>query len=360
MKEIISANRIRQITFYILLLFLAILIYLKLAGFLPAMLSALTFYIIMRGYMHTLVNKKKWKPALAATLLIILSFLVVVVPIGLLVQMLYNKASFLLQHSDQVFSALENTIQNIEQQYSIDLLNEKNFSSISKNLAAELPKVLEGTFQTLTQIVILYFLLYFLLVSGRNLESWLYKYLPLKDENVQLLGKELKLLVVSNAIGIPITALLQGVVALLGYWLLGVNDLGFWFVFTSITAMLPFVGAAMAYVPLSILFFMNGNDVKGILLLIYGFGIVGTVDNVFRFMLQKKLGDVHPLITVFGVIIGLDLFGFIGLIFGPILISLFILLVRIYINEFAGKPQASVEPDLPSKDLLNNPANPSS
>ena len=59
-------------------------------------------------------------------------------------------------------------------------------------------------------------------------------------------------------------------------------------------------------------------------MLIYGFGVIGTVDNIFRFILQKKLGDVHPLITVFGVIIGLNIFGFIGLIFGPILISMFI------------------------------------
>ncbi len=69
-------------------------------------------------------------------------------------------------------------------------------------------------------------------------------------------------------------------------------------------------------------------------MLVYGFGIIGTVDNIFRFVLQKKLGDVHPLITVFGVIIGINIFGFVGLIFGPIFISMFILLVKIYMNEF--------------------------
>ncbi len=69
-------------------------------------------------------------------------------------------------------------------------------------------------------------------------------------------------------------------------------------------------------------------------MLIYGFGVIGTVDNNFRFTLQKKMGNVHPLITVFGVVIGISLFGFIGLIFGPILISMFILLVKIYMNEF--------------------------
>jgi predicted PurR-regulated permease PerM len=85
----------------------------------------------------------------------------------------------------------------------------------------------------------------------------------------------------------------------------------------------------------AILLFANESPVKGIIMLLYGFGVISTVDSVFRFWLQKKIGDVHPLITAFGVIMGLNLFGFIGLIFGPFLISLFILLVKIYVNEFS-------------------------
>ena len=71
-------------------------------------------------------------------------------------------------------------------------------------------------------------------------------------------------------------------------------------------------------------------------MLIFGYGVIGTSDNIFRFWLQKKIGDVHPLITVFGVILGINLFGFIGLVFGPLLISVFILLIRIYRLEFTG------------------------
>ena len=108
--------------------------------------------------------------------------------------------------------------------------------------------------------------------------------------------------------------------------------------------MIPVVGAALAYVPVAILFFANGMNIKGIIMLAYGFGVISTVDSVFRFWLQKKIGDVHPLITGFGVIIGLNLFGFIGLIFGPILISLFLLLIKIYANEFST-----------NKNKLNNP-----
>jgi predicted PurR-regulated permease PerM len=98
--------------------------------------------------------------------------------------------------------------------------------------------------------------------------------------------------------------------------------------------MIPFIGAALAYVPLAIIFFANDEIARGIIMLIFGFGVIGTVDNIFRFTLARKIGNVHPLITVFGVIIGLKLFGFVGLIFGPVLISIFILLLRIYSSEF--------------------------
>lgn len=101
--------------------------------------------------------------------------------------------------------------------------------------------------------------------------------------------------------------------------------------------MLPVVGSAVGYVPLSILLFAQGPTWKGFAVLAWGLLIVGMSDNVARFKLQKKLGDVHPLITILGVILGINLFGFIGIIFGPILISLFLLLGQIYNNEFHNK-----------------------
>jgi predicted PurR-regulated permease PerM len=144
-------------------------------------------------------------------------------------------------------------------------------------------------------------------------------------------------MVVANALGIPLIAFAQGLVGLIGYLVIGVDEPFFWFGVTCIAAMLPVVGAALAYLPLAIIFFANGQTTQGIAMLIFGFGIIGLTDNVLRFTLLKKIGNVHPLTTVFGVIIGLSLFGFIGLIFGPLLISLFMLLLKIYSSEFITK-----------------------
>ena len=200
-----------------------------------------------------------------------------------------------------------------------------------------IPRILSTTVNTISIIGVLYFVLYFMLIYSRTLEDKLYEYIPLKDSNVDVIAKDIDTTVRASAIGIPVIALIQGVVGLIGYLFIGVQDPFLWFAITCITAMLPVVGAALAYIPLAVIFFAQGKNLQGLLMLIYGFGVIGLVDNLFRFILNKKLGNIHPLITVFGVIAGISMFGFIGLIFGPMLLSLFIVLLKVYSNEFFSK-----------------------
>jgi predicted PurR-regulated permease PerM len=88
------------------------------------------------------------------------------------------------------------------------------------------------------------------------------------------------------------------------------------------------------WVPLVGYLFIQGNNWEAIALTIYSIVVTGNVDYLARLKLMKHMGDVHPMITVLGVIVGLNLFGFIGLIFGPLLVSYFLIMVKIYINEF--------------------------
>jgi predicted PurR-regulated permease PerM len=333
----ISNNTLKQIFFLLVIILLGIILFIQLKTFLPALLGSYTLYVILRKYMFILQARYKWKKVLAASVLMLLSFIIILLPIFLLINMMSSKISFAVQHSSQVLTSIKGFINQYELKYGFELLSDENINKISAWAANTLPSILGATINTITTIAVMYFILYFMLTDGRRMEAGFYDMVPLKDENVLLLRKEMNSLVFSNALGIPLIALLQGVVALIGYLILGVEEPAFWFVITCIASMLPIVGAAVAYIPVAVLLFASGHPTKGIIMLIFGFGIIGSVDNIFRFWLQKKLGDVHPLITVFGVIIGINLFGFIGLIFGPLLIALFILLIRIYANEFSIK-----------------------
>ena len=287
--------------------------------------------------MFYLTENRGWKRGRAAWILMLLSFFVILVPIGLLGNILYSKISYVVTHSAEVLNSLKVAADNFSKQIGYEFINAGSINKLGPLIAQLLPKVLGVTLNTVTLIGAMYFILFFMLINGREMEIALYEYIPLKDGNVELIGMELKRMVIANTIGIPLIAFIQGLVGLIGYLLIGVNEPFLWFVTTCISAMLPIVGAALVYVPLAVMFFVQGEIGRGIAMTFWGFGLIGLVDNLFRFVLNKKLGDIHPIITIFGVIVGIQLFGFIGLIFGPLLMSLFILLLRIYSSEFMVK-----------------------
>lgn len=333
-NQTIDTNLLRQIFFIVLILVLGIVLFLELWYFLSAFLGAVTFYVIMRQRMFYLTEKRGWRPGRAAWALMLLSFFVILVPIGLLANIMYSKISYVVTHSSDLLASLKATVDKLSREIGYELVKKDDINQLGSRLASLLPKILGVTLNTVALISTMYFILYFMLVNGRRMEDSLYEYIPLKDGNVELIGKEVKRMVISNTIAIPLIAIIQGLVGLAGYLIIGIKEPMVWFVATCVTAMLPIVGAALVYVPLTVMLFVQGETGKGIAMGIWGFGFIGLVDNLFRFILNKKIGDIHPLITIFGVIVGIQLFGFIGLIFGPLLISMFILLLKIYSNEF--------------------------
>lgn len=335
--SVIDNERVKQVSFLLIIVLLAILLFSELYTFFPGFLGAITFYILCRRYMFRLTENRRWKKSLAAALLMVLSFIIILLPFGMLINMLTNKVGYAIEHSSELIKGIQTVNNRIRDATNLDILSQVKLERLQGYIASALPALLGATFNTLTAIAILYFILYFMLVNAREMEAWLYEYIPLKDENVLRLGTEFHKLVIANAVGIPAIAIVQGIVSLVGYFIFHVPQPFFWFAVTCFTAMLPVVGAAAVYVPMGIFLIADNHTWQGFGILAYGFIIVGSSDNIFRFMLAKKIGDVHPLITVFGVLIGVNLFGFIGLIFGPLLISMFILLLEIYSNEYLTK-----------------------
>lgn len=198
----------------------------------------------------------------------------------------------------------------------------------------------------LLNLLVAFFVLYFMLISGRSLEKGLIRTLPLKEENKDSLWVETKNMVVSNAIGIPLLIICQCIVAIFGYWLFNVPEFVLWGILTGVASLIPVIGTMLIWTPICIIMIAKGDVGMGLGLFLYCGVVVSNIDNVLRFSILKKIGDVHPLITVFGVIVGLQLFGIMGLIFGPLLMTYFILLIKIYRLEFSREaPRPAEEGD---------------
>jgi predicted PurR-regulated permease PerM len=334
-------EKVRQFFFMAVLTVLGIILFLNLTAFLPSFLGAITLYVLMRKYMKELI-KRKWRPGAAAVLLMLISFLILLLPVLLVINAVSSKVGYVINHAKELTGSFLVFLKNIETKLGYHFLNEQTIRNLSEMILAKLPLILGATFNSLVALVVMYFVLYYMLTNSHRMESWLEDVLPLRKDNLAHVERQMSTLVISNAIGIPLIAIMQGVAGLIIYLIVGIQEPLLWFALTVFTCMLPIIGSPLAYVPLSILLISQGEVSKAIIVFAYGVAVIGTIDNVLRIWLQKIIGDVHPLITVFGVFVGVPLFGFIGLIFGPLLISIFILLMRIYRVEFIA-PEESLE-----------------
>lgn len=329
----LKPSLVRQIFVLLLILFLTVLIFREVMPYLSGVLGAVTLYVILKGWMRKLMNRG-WKPPLAASLLMAGSFVGILIPVTLITIMLTSKIGKAVSNSERVLSALKKQLNIIEDSLGYNLSSSIDTSSITNWVSSNLQSLAGGTFNAFIAIGIMYFMLYYMLTNRKSLRDSMITYIPLGKDNLRIIGEESNQLVKSNALGIPLVALVQGIIALIGFLIFGVPDPFFWFVITAIGSMIPFIGTAIGIIPACILLFAQGSDFQGIALLIYGFVVVGSTDNIIRLYVLERLASVHPLITLFGVIVGVPLFGFIGLIFGPLLISLFLLILKIYKKEY--------------------------
>ncbi|HNU58732.1 MAG TPA: AI-2E family transporter, partial [Aquaticitalea sp.] len=327
MKQI-PAQIIRQLFTLLLIAFMGILIFREMLPYLTGVLGALTLYILLRKWMVTLVIRKSWNPALAAVFLMFLSFVGILVPIVGVVWMLGNKIGKAVNNSEQVINAAKTQIAKVEQYVGFDINSQIDTGAITAWISQSLQNVAGGTFNAFVAVGLMYFMLFYMLTNRRLMKDSLKEYIPLSRENISEVGTEVQSMVRSNALGIPLVAIVQGVVALIGFWIFGIENAFFWFVITTIGSMIPFIGTLLGIIPVFLIALAGGDSFQAWGILLYGFIVVGTSDNIVRLYVLKKLDDVHPLITLIGVIIGVPIFGFIGLIFGPLLISLFIAMLR--------------------------------
>jgi predicted PurR-regulated permease PerM len=137
--------------------------------------------------------------------------------------------------------------------------------------------------------------------------------------------------------------LVQGIFATIGYLIFGIEDWGMWGFFTGVFAFFPLVGTMLIWVPLTMSHYLSGHEAMAIGLGLYSLIVTGNVDYLARMVFMKKMLNVHPIITVLGVIAGLSMFGFMGLIFGPLLISYLLILIRIYNREFSRRTDHNSE-----------------
>lgn len=347
-KQQISGVKIKQVFLILIITVLMGLIVYNLSMFIPSLLGAITLYIVFREFDLYLIENKKWKPWAASLFLIFVTLIIVVLPTYFIIDLLVAKLGNAQAYIGKLNIFIDKIHDFILQKTKFDILSKENLDKLKTNIGSVSTKALSTTFNTVSILSSMYFILYFLFEKPRLLEKILVNSVPLKKVNINKIGEKFRKLVIANAVGIPVVAMGQGLVALIGYLIFGAPSPVLLFALTAVASMIPIVGAAIIYIPVGIFMVAEGNTGMGVGLMIYSMIAVGLTDNILRFTLLKKLENIHPLNTVFGIIMGMNLFGFMGLVFGPILVSMTLLLLQVYHDEFSDDETPKLE--LPEKD----------
>ena len=313
---------------------LGTILFVEFIPFLGGILGACTIYILVRKQMLYLTEKKHLRRSFVAVILLLETILCFLIPLSLAVWLFINKLQNFNLDPTQLVKSAEHIANLIEQRTGYDVLDTSNIMS-AVSILPKIGQVLMGGISGLAiNVAVLVLILYFMLIGGAKMEKYVYSILPFSDENKKNVLNEINMIVTSNAIGIPLLAIIQGLIALLGYWIFDVPSPFLFGFLTCFATIIPVVGTALVWLPLALYMTLTGDWVNAAGLTAYALIIITNVDNLIRFILQKKMADTHPLITIFGVIIGLSLFGFMGIIFGPLLISIFILCFNIFKEKY--------------------------
>ena len=318
----------------VIILFMGVIIFRQITPFLGGLLGALTMYILVRTHMNYLTEKRKMKRSISALLITAETIMVFLVPLGLIIWLVVNKLQDINLAPQTFIEPIQQVAEFIKEKTGYDVLGKDTLSFIVSILPRVGQIIMEGASSLAVNLLVMIFVLYFMLIGGKKMEAYVNDILPFNEANTQEVIREINMIVRSNAIGIPLLAIIQGGVAMIGYLIFGAPNILLLGFLTCFATIIPMVGTALVWFPVAAYLAISGDWFHAIGLAAYGAIVVSQSDNLIRFILQKKMADTHPLITIFGVVIGLPLFGFMGVIFGPLLLSLFFLFVNMFKKEY--------------------------
>lgn len=318
----------------VIILLMGVVIFFQITPFLGGILGASTIYVLLRGQAFYLTERRHMRNSIMAVLMLLETILIFLIPLGLLVWLVVSQLQAVNLNPHNLIVPVEQVAAFIRDKTGYDVLSSGNIQSMISILPKVGQAVMGGIGSFAINVVVLLLVLYFMLTGGRRMEAYVGNILPFNRQHKREVLHEFHMVVRSNAIGVPLLAIIQGAIAMLGYYIFGAPGALLWGIVSCFATIIPVVGTAIVWIPLALYLGISGSWGYAIGLAAYCIVIVSNVDNLIRSILQKKMADTHPLITIFGVVIGLPLFGFMGVIFGPLMLSIFVLCVKIFKEEY--------------------------
>jgi predicted PurR-regulated permease PerM len=346
----------REHIFLIFILFLTFfsiyLLYQILSPFLSSIIWAILLAIVFYPLFQKLQRLLKKREVLSALIMTLLVLIVIVLPFTLLMASLASDAI-------DIYHQLEEMIKTGQLQAYFDRIKEipilkwilaglgqhidlsqtnplplllNNLNRISTFIFTQTTILLKGFSTFIAGFFFTLLSLYYLFKDGSHLFGRLKEVIPLPSRERDLLIQRFKDMIYATLYGGILIALIQGVLGGLSFWILGLPSPIFWGTAMGLLSFIPIGGTAFIWVPAAIILLIGGAVAKGLILLGLGVLVISMVDNLLRPFFISTRTNIHPLLLFFAVLGGVQAFGLIGLVAGPLIATLFLTLIEIYIQ----------------------------
>ena len=323
----------RHLLLIVALVALGGLVLYGLASYISAFLGAGILYVALRPWFTALVHRRGWNRQLVTVALLLFTVVVLLIPFYALSTMLFERLRSIGQYTEQVVAV----VRRLERLTGYNFSSEQNVRTLLGQAAGAVSRwlpTLAGSVLHLAVVVgLLLFSLYFLFVQEEAFLRNLHRYLPFRPDTLDQLQNALQNNVQANVLGQVLISAVQGLLTGLLLWVFGVPDPAFWGAIGFFVAFIPVLGTPLVWGPAALYQFAQGATGQGVGILLVGFVVVMNVDNLLRMVLARRMGHIHPLVTLAGVTLGVSLFGILGLVIGPLLLSYLGVLLQVFAEE---------------------------
>lgn len=340
-------NRIVEYVFFFgFMAIVAYIVWQMMAPFISALaLSAIIVTICYPLYQRIVKRMPKQNETLAALATTVLVLIVVILPIVYISSSLVNEAVSIYNIANNGNVGFENSLLRFEatlQQYApgVQIDGVEYIKQATSWLAGNVGAIFSGTASTLFLFFIAMIGSFYLFRDGREFTKKLVVVSPLPDDQDELILQRLSKAVRSVAMGTVLVALIQGTLTGFGMWVFGFERAVLLGLVAAFGALIPSVGTSIIFIPAILYLVITGSYLTAIGLSIWGMLAVGLIDNLLGPYLMSRGNTLHPFIVLLSVLGGISVFGPIGFIVGPVVVSLFVVLLELYTIHIAVQDDA--------------------
>ncbi|MBD3398603.1 AI-2E family transporter [Candidatus Micrarchaeota archaeon] len=329
MKE--AAKEKKYLALVILLLFALFFFYAAMPLLLGISGAAILYVLLKPIYLK--LNKRLNRKMLSAITVLLFSFILIVLPILVLFYFAVVDIATFLQEPGNLNTLLsyfpvEKETINLEKLFEEHILEISNFATGISLLALDVITNIS------INLVVMYLILYYLLTENRAASSLMRSIIPFNKKNSEKLASEFYNIINATFITNGAVAVVIGVLLAAGLYLAGAENIIFWGVLGTLTAIIPVIGIQIIWIPAGIYYIFGGHYVVAAALMLWGAFLSYIFDGYVRQLVQKRIGSIHPFVSIVGLIIGVAYFGVTGIIIGPLLISIFVLTAQMFREEY--------------------------